>query len=61
MREVSRIKINTQQVLLAKSVSRGEKSMYKIHEERNQHATSFMNKINTQQAPRTKISMQQVQ
>jgi len=48
MQQVSRIKINAQQVPRTKSackevpstksVSRGGKSMYKFHEEKNQHA-----------------------
>jgi len=61
MQKVSRIKISTQQMLrteistqqvsLIKSGSRGEKSICKLHEEKNRHATSFTNKNDAQQFP----------
>ena len=44
MQQVPWLKISTQQVPWTISVSCGEKSMYKFYKQKNQHATSFMNK-----------------
>ena len=47
-RQVPRTKISTQEVPCIKWVSRGEKSMHKFHEEKNQHAIGFTKKISVQ-------------
>ena len=53
--QVPRTKISTQQFPWAKSISQGEKSMNKFHKDKNQHATSSMNKISF---TRRKINVQ---
>ena len=71
LQQVLLTKISTQRFPCTKSVSRGEKSICKFHEDENQHPTKFHEKkfgcnifqeqrISTQQAPLTKINTQQV-